>query len=282
MTVMYDEIGKLDLSNIYNESDPVRYFSVLGQLDYRIPDLVKPVFEQVIAARRELSGDRSLKVVDIGCSYGVNAALLKYDLSMDDLDAHYAASSAQTRDELLREDAAFFAEPRDPDLELIGLDTAERALSYAVDAGLLDGAVATNLEVEMPSDRDAALLSKADLVISTGCFGYVSERTFESVLDLSEETMPWMAHSVLRMFDFESAERSLAERGYVTEKLDALVRQRQFATETERDNVIETLVARGVDPSGHEDQGTYFAEIFVSRPVEHAMALPLEAVFSGP
>jgi predicted TPR repeat methyltransferase len=282
MATNYDETGKLNLSDIYNNADPIQYFSVLGQLEYRIPEMVKPVFEQVIAARREMSGERCVKVVDIGCSYGINAALLRYDLSMGDLDAHYEQAGMRSRPDLVEQDAAFFADPADPDLEVIGIDTAERALTYAVEAGLLDAAISTDLESEDMSARDAALLANTDLVISTGCFGYITERTLETILAASGGSHPWMAHSVLRMFDFDGAAEALSGHGYVTEKLDGLVPQRRFATETERDNVLSRLADAGVDPSGFEDEGTYFAEVFVSRPAADAAALPLSAIIDRP
>ena len=117
MTIDYDESGKLDLSTIYNRPDPTRYFSMLGRLDYCIPEEAKPAFQQIIAARRAATGVSHTRVVDVGCSYGVNAALLKFDLSMDDLNAHYEKLDGLTRDEILSRDIEFYGSPVDEALE---------------------------------------------------------------------------------------------------------------------------------------------------------------------
>ena len=50
----YDEVGKLDLHDVYNRPTPVGYFSTLSQLDYRVAEEVRPVLRRLIEARREL------------------------------------------------------------------------------------------------------------------------------------------------------------------------------------------------------------------------------------
>jgi carnitine O-acetyltransferase len=77
------------------------------------------------------------------------------------------------------------------------------------------------------------------------------------------------------MFDFSAATEALAGRGYLTEKLDGLLPQRNFATIDERNQILGKLTDAGVDPSGYEDLGTYFAEVYVSRPIADAAAMPL-------
>lgn len=275
----YDESGKLDLTDIYDKSVPVDYFSKLHDLDYRIPQEAKPVFQRVIAARRETTGQTSAKLVDIGCSYGVNAALLKYGLTMQQLYRLYA-DAPEDRSELLTRDRAVYSEPTDPNLECVGLDAAERAVEYALDAGTLDAGVTADLEAEPPAGSDAVAIAGADLVISTGCFGYVSERTLERVLEPSVNRQPWMAHLVLRIFDFAPAEQMLAEHGYVTERADRLFPQRRFASAQEQAHALETLSERAIDPTGAEADGWYFAQLHVSRPAA-AAASPLAQIVEG-
>lgn len=79
--------SKANMDAIYIQPDPRAYFETLGGLDNVIPDQAKPVFQLMIRAIGN-ERDRPVTMLDIGCSYGVNAALLKHDLSMADLHRH--------------------------------------------------------------------------------------------------------------------------------------------------------------------------------------------------
>lgn len=273
--VAYDDVGKVDMSDIYDQPSPMAYFSALSKLDYAIPEAARPMFSRLIAARRALSGERPIKIVDIGCSYGVNAAILKHGMSMSELYRHYRDAIASDRSELLKRDRAMFSDPADDAIEFVGVDQAENAIAYAVDAGTLDAGIATDLEERVPSAADREALSGADLIISTGCFGYVTEVSLERLMDAAGGSRPWMAHFVLRMFDFDAAEAMLARHGYVTETADQLFAQRRFASSQERDSVFQNLAERGIDPAGAEETGWYFAQLFVARPREEVESLPL-------
>jgi hypothetical protein len=272
--VKYDETGKISLDGIYDRPDPRAYFGTLSKLDYVIPQRAKPVFERLIAARRAARGRRHVKIVDLGCSYGVNAALLKHGLSMAELYRLYAVEADRAR--LIARDRRLFRRNTDPDLELVGIDQAGNAVAYAVDTGALDAGIATNLERVEPSAQDRIALAEADLIISTGCFGYVTHTSLERILDAAGGSTPWMAHFVLRMFDFDLAERMLAGHGYVTEKANGLFRQRRFATPEEGEHVLDNLAARGIDPAGAEATGWYHAELFIARPKADAERMSLE------
>jgi SAM-dependent methyltransferase len=274
-SIAYDVTGKINLNGIYNKPEPIDYFSTLSRLGYRIPQEAKPRFQSLIDARRNATETESTKVVDLGCSYGVNGALLKHGLSMEDLYLRYGAAEVEDPEKLLARDRDLYAEPADAALEMIGVDPADRAISYAVDVGLLDAGVATNLEQADPTAEDVAAIENADLIISTGCIGYVTETSLERLLETSLDSRPWMAHFVLRMFDFGASEDMLRSHGYVTEKLPGLFRQRRFASEEERQHVLDNLRKLGVDPTGAEADGWYVAELHVARPEEDAKSMPL-------
>lgn len=273
--ISYDETGKLNLADIYNNADPISYFSTLSRLGYRIPQEAKPQFQRLIEARRSATETRPAKLIDLGCSYGINGALLKYGLSMDELYQLYGAIEAGDHETLLQRDRDLYAEPADAALEIIGVDPAERAVSYAVDAGMLDAGVVTNLEEGEPAPQDTVAIENADLIISTGCVGYVTEVSLERLLEASQDSRPWMAHFVLRMFDFGASEEMLSQHGYVTEKLEGLFRQRRFASAEERQHVLDNLDHLGVDASGAEETGWYLAELHVARPEEAVKSMPL-------
>ncbi len=280
-TPLFDRTGKLSLDHVYNRPDPRDYFTTLQQLDYRVPDLAKPVFRRLIEAKREMNGQAAAKIVDVGCSYGVNAALLKHDLSLDDLYRLYNGDAPEDRDALLARDRMLFAGPGDEALSVVGVDAAERAVAYAVDAGVLDDGVSTNLERRDPSPADRRAVEDADMIISTGCVGYVTETSLEHLVEAGRDRGVWMANFVLRMFDYQPVEEMLAEHGYVTEKLaGGLFRQRRFVSAEEQENVFDNLGQRGLAPNDTERDGWYLAELHVSRPAAQA-TVPLAATLAA-
>ena len=72
------------MDHIYDNPDPREYFRELGNLDYTLPGVAKHPF-RVLISHLQRSRDDAINILDLGCSYGVNAALLKHDLSMTDL-----------------------------------------------------------------------------------------------------------------------------------------------------------------------------------------------------
>lgn len=279
--LVYDDFGKMSLDHIYDRSTPRAYFSTLRKLDYRVPDLAKPIFQRLLNARRQATGENAAKIVDVGCSYGINAALLKHDMSLDDLYRLYDDEAPRDDGGLLARDQELFARSADPDLSVVGLDVAKQAVAYAVDAGMMDAGVSANLEKHEPSEQDMLVLENADMVISTGCVGYVTNRSLEHLIESSLDQNVWMANFVLRMFDYEPVEEMMAGFDYVTEKLPGrLFPQRRFVSEQEKEKVLDNLNDRGLSPNGLESEGWYMAELHVSRPAGEA-ALPLNALLAA-
>ncbi len=274
----YDHTGKLNLNHVYNRPDPRDYFSTLSKLGYCVPDVAKPFFKRLLEAKREANGEAAAKVVDVGCSYGVNAALIKHDMSLDDLYRLYAEEAPDDQAVMLERDRALFADCADDQLSIVGLDIAQNAVAYAVDAGIMDAGVAADLENREPSAADLRVVENADLIISTGCVGYVTSSSLEPLVEAGRD--PWMANFVLRMFDYEPVEKMMARHGYVTERLDgALFPQRRFVSEAEHGQVLDNLRERGLSPAEAERDGWYLAELHVSRP-EGQAGTPLETMFA--
>ncbi len=265
----FDATGKVSLDHIYTQPDPRAYFRTLRELDYGIPQLAKPYFAELIEEYRRAQRVPAPNVVDIGCSYGINAALLKFDVTMDELYERYGGpgARAQPRALLLARDRRLArSRRRRTSTRFVGLDVSHRALAYAASAGFLDVAVHADLEENEPTQRQREQLGAADLVISTGCLGYVSDRTITRVVHANGERKPWMAHFVLRMFPFEPVAASLAGLGYESVRLDGVFKQRRFASAQEQSQVLETLSTVGVDPRGLEADGWLYAQLHISRP----------------
>ncbi len=254
----FDSTGKISFDHIYTAPDPRPFFGTLRRVDYGIPQLAKPYFATLIAAH---AAERPT-VLDIGCSYGVNAALQRCAATMDDLYAHYTDPAVRALDHAaLVEADRQRVHPGGP--RFYGLDNSAPALEYALSAGFLDEAIHADLERDDPDSTQQKLLDDVDLVISTGCVGYVTEKTLARV---ARAARPWMAHFVLRMFSYEPIAESLAELGYETESVEGVFRQRQFASAEEQAQILDTLSAAGVDPTGLESDGWLYARLYVSRP----------------
>lgn len=283
----FEEANKVKehMDHIYDQIDPRAYFRELKSVDYKIPGEAKPIFRDLISLIQE-STDDTVRVLDIGCSYGINAALMKHDLSIDDLYDHWTKSqlASDTPEEVIQKDKRFFASLEDAeDIEVIGLDVAENALEFAEEMGLLDEGLSLNLEKEALPETVKEELAPVDLVTSTGCVGYVSETSFNQLLPaVTQERPAWFANFVLRMYPFDTIETALAEHGYVTEKLEGQTFiQREFSSAEEREQVLSTLQDRGLDPTGLEAEGHLIAEFFLSRPQNEAAKLPINEIFAA-
>jgi hypothetical protein len=278
--------AKAEMGHIYNQPDPRAYFRELKGLGYSIPDEAKPVFKRLIGHLRRSRNEDTVHVLDLGCSYGVNAALLKHDLAMPDLYKHWGQDHSKdaSPQEVAEIDQRYFANLDEPeDIEVIGLDQAENAVFFAEEIGLLDEALAVNLETSPLTKPNEEELAAVDLVTSTGCVGYVTEKSFKRLLPaVAPGRPPWLANFVLRMFPFDTIEQTLSEHGYVTEKLENhTFIQRRFASAEEREQVLDHLSDQGVDPTGKETEGYLLAEFYLSRPTSEGKGATVDRLVFG-
>jgi SAM-dependent methyltransferase len=272
--------SKANFDNIYTMPDPRAYFSILGALDYMIPDIAEPVSRQILTA---FSRQRQRKpcVLDIGCSYGINAAVHRFPLNFDILRRRYTCHeiAALSPDELMRMDRNYFSSwPETGIADFIGLDISDPAVTYAKTVGLLREGIVADLENNFITPEQSAIVRQADVILSTGCVGYVSERTYSQLLD-SMQQVPWVISFVLRMFPYDRFEKVMSSYGLVTEKLtSATFIQRRFRDEDEFESTLGTLTQLGIDPTGFESEGLWHAELYLSRPAEDARAMSLDEI----
>jgi len=283
----FEEINeaKAKMDHIYNRSDPRAYFRELKKLGYAIPDIAKPTFQKLIGHLQKRHDD-TINVLDLGCSYGVNAALLKHDLSMGELYDHWGQKTLTdaSAKEVVTYDQRFFADFDTPgEIKVLGLDQAENAIAFAKEVGLLDEGLAVNLETEPLSALENEKLAPVDLMMSTGCVGYVTEKSFDRLIPaVTQGQSPWIANFVLRMFPFDSIEETLNDQGYVTEKLEGQTFfQRNFASADEQEQALEQLCDQGIDPTNKEADGHLLAEFYLSRPMRDAAEVPIEHLLAA-
>src|SRR5690606_10033130 len=212
-------LSKANFDEIYIQDDPRGYFSVLGALDYMIPDLAEPVIRQILAAllRRH---ETQPTVLDVGCSYGINAAVHRFPLGFSALRNRYARHemTALSSAQLASLDRKFYESwPEVGTARFLGLDISAPAIRYAKHVGLIEDGVIADLEEAPLSPADAAIISRANVILSTGAVGYVTEKTYRKLLDAMPNP-PWVISFVLRMFPFDKLAQTLEEYGLVTEK----------------------------------------------------------------
>lgn len=275
--------AKKSLDHVYNRTDPRAYFRELHSLGYDIPGAAKPIFQKVISQLVRQKRD-TVQILDIGCSYGVNAALLKHDLTMSDLYEHWEQAPGGAPTDLVAYDREFLGSlEKAANIQVIGLDPAENAILFAEQTGVLDKGVVADLETQPLPPESVPELAPVDLVMSTGAIGYVTERSFDKLLPVvSNEPQPWFANFVLRMFPFDPIEQKLSEWGFVTEKLEGQTFiQRYFANDAEQEQVVRQLEQRGIDAGGKEADGHLHAEFFLSRRADDAASLPLSQVLKS-
>jgi predicted TPR repeat methyltransferase len=277
--------AKANMDHIYDQPDPRTYFRELRKLGYAIPDAAKPIFQKLISNLRR-QRDNNVHVLDLGCSYGVNAALLKHDLSMPELYNHWGDEglTGTTSEAVVEADLRYFSGlDEQADITVTGLDQAESAVAFAEESGLLDEGLAINLETEPLPGAATKNLALVDLVTSTGCVGYLTEKSFERLLPaLTQRRLPWIGNFVLRMFPFDAIEETLNDWGYVTEKLEGQTFvQRDFVSADEQEQVLEQLRSRDIDPAGKETEGQLLAEFYLSRPANEVAAASIEQLFAA-
>lgn len=262
--------GKTRFDDIYNEPDPRAYFRTLAPLRYEIPQQAQGVFRRTLAQRSAVRGtDLPVTVLDLCCSYGINAALLNHDLTLADLYTHYtsAETGELTRGELIEADKEFYASRRRADaVPVIGLDTADNATRYALEAGLLDEAYAENLERHPPSDGLRRAVARVGLITVTGGIGYITHRTFDALLDATRVPV-WVSAFVLRTVPFQQIVAILDAHGLATETdPERTYPQRLFTDLTEQRSAVDHVLDAGDDPTGLEAEGRYYARLHQARP----------------
>ncbi|WP_020555034.1 hypothetical protein [Embleya scabrispora] len=274
--------------DIYDRPDPRAFFRALGSFEYQTPHHAQRIFRRMLATRTgNGNGDGTrepVTVLDICCSYGINAALLNHDVTLADLYDRYGSAHIAALDtaELIEADRAYYAARRRPDaVRVVGLDVAANAVSYARAVGLLDEGFAENLESAPPSSALLEAARPTRLITVTGGASFLSPRSFRPFLAEAREPA-WVAAFVLRTGSYQAIADGLSAHGLVTEKAaPQTFPQRRFTSEREQRYAVEAVTAAAEDPRGKESAGYFHTALHLSRPPRDAAAFPLTGLLSA-
>ena len=141
---MDELVVKKDFTDIYTQKFPDGYLEEMKRLHYRIPDKTKPLYIS-LAEQLYKRLSRPINILDIGSSYGINSALMKYDLEMSDLDDFFLQEESTS----LEQSRQFFEKiPSNDNLNFYQVDISDRALQFSEDVKLCKKGICVNLETE--------------------------------------------------------------------------------------------------------------------------------------
>lgn len=261
---------KKDFTNIYTQKFPNAYLKEMKQLDYRIPNKTKPLYLSITKQLyKKLS--RKINIMDIGSSYGINSALMKYDLKMSELDNFFLEQEPS-----IEQSKQFFENlSSDDTFDFYQIDISEPALKFSENTGLCNKGICVNLESENLPIKE---IPRSDLIIATGCIGYIGYKAFSALFELIKkqqsesdleklEKGPLFAFSVLRIFDMEKIEKIFDHYGYSLVKSDVKpIRQRRFSDSEEKHRTLSLLHNRGIDTKWLENDGYFYADFYIASP----------------
>ena len=147
---------KADFSDIYIQPDPVASTGRFSALDYTIPERGREVFAVVLDELRETRP--SPMVLDLCCSYGINAAVLNHGLTFGEIEATTPRPRASTGGDD-RATGPGTAPAGCPTPSPWSVSMSQPAIDYAVEAGLLVDGVVADLERDALTIEDGARLA---------------------------------------------------------------------------------------------------------------------------
>jgi carnitine O-acetyltransferase len=277
----YDEQNhvKASFDAAYTASTPHRYIRDMTAVDYRMADCMNPYLSAVVDA--SVSSHAPVRVLDIGCSYGMSGALLKAECAYHDLAEFYRLEASSGYASCVVESKQWLeSHAMREDVEVVGFDSSREAIRFAAASHMIDAGIALNLEEDKSelTAEEAHLIQECDVLLSTGAIGYVTNKTINPILDEFGKNAygalgPVAVISVLELFDPAPIAKAFAEHGFRFTQLPVRMPQRRFVDAKEREGVIETLRQRGMQADALEYENQLFAGLCIAAKHERFDAL---------
>jgi len=265
---------KARFDEVYCSPTPHAYFNEMHSLEYAIGQEARPYFQALVSwMRRKLGAQQTVRMLDLGCSYGVGAALVKYGFSFGEIADFFESQTNRDYNHCVKDTREWLAdnEPVKP-VSCIGADSSSEAIRFATEAGLIDDGITTDLEMdEQLSDEERGLIRQCNLLVSTGAIGYVGEKTLSIILSHlgKGRSAPgaYATVTILRMFPAEPIARTFKQFGYHFSIVpDVLLRQRRIRDDEEQCETLRILNERELDTNGLESEGYLYADLYVAGP----------------
>jgi len=263
---------KKDFTDIYTQETPREYLKEMKRLRYSISDSTKPLYNSIIE-QLENTLSRPINILDLGSSYGINSALMKYNLTMTELNNFFLNEPEPTK----KETKQFYEKCTNKDnMCFYQIDISEEALKFSEEMNLCEKGMNVNLDDKKVDLSES--LPKIDVVIATGCIGYIGYMAFVNLLKVIKKRQdnsiesktkynsPIFAFSVLRMFDMNDIEKTFETYDYSIVKSDIkpLV-QRSFSDPKEKEQTISILHEMGINTKEYEDDGNFYADFYIAK-----------------
>ena len=264
---------KKDFTDIYTQESPCGYLKEMDRLEYSISDSTKPLYNTIIE-QLENTLSRPVNILDLGSSYGINSALMKYNLTMLELNNFFLTGTKPTKKETVQ----FYEECKNNiNMNFYQIDISKEALKFSQDMNLCERGMNVDLETKKLNLLES--LPKMDIVIATGCVGYIGYKAFLNLLKIiknrelnskkskKEHINPIFAFSVLRMFDINDIKEVFERYDYSLVKSDIKpIHQRNFSGVKEKEQTISLLHEMKIDTKKYEDVGNFYADFYIARP----------------
>jgi SAM-dependent methyltransferase len=276
--------GKTSFDHVYNRNDPRPYYTELKPLEYAMPEVAQPIFERCADTISGLRRSDGVVMIDLCCGYGANTALLRHEVTMEELYGRYTCdeTAALDSESLATLDRDFFAdrERETAITEVVGIDAAENAVAYAEEVGLIDHGIVAKLDREMPDDGVARRAGEADLITVTGGMGYLDGAAFNHLLErFRDGRRPWIAAFPLVTASLDEFCAVFDAFGLETEIWEAeTYPQRRFASPEERRRTMARIRELDRDfplPEADEFQQAAF---LLARPRDEIARFPIETI----
>ena len=184
----YDEQNRVKASfyAAYTSLTPHRYLHNMTAVDYRMADYMNPFLTAVVDASVSPPPQRPVRILDLGCSYGMSGALLKTDCSYQELAKFFRYETSSEYSSCVTESKRWLElHVAREDVEVVGFDSSAEAIRFATASRMIDKGITRNLEEnesELTED-ERSLIRQCDVLLSTGVIGYVTEKTVSPILD---------------------------------------------------------------------------------------------------
>jgi hypothetical protein len=271
--------NKACFDDVYTSPTPHAYIQMMAKYGYEIGEQARPYCVAAAELLDKHNKDaQPVQMLDIGCSYGIGSAFVKYGCSFDEMVSFFSTRAPQDLQAACKTMRAWLnVTPAVDNIRCVGLDSSEPAIRFAMMTGLLNFGIARNFENPdiTPNAEECSWLRNCNLLISTGSIGYVTDRTMNQILrhvgkDRPNEFGPLAVVTILRMFESISIRDSFEKYGFRFERVPGIMlSQRRFTDQNERKGILKILHDKNIDTSEWEDRGKLFAQLFIAAKPEH-------------